>query len=72
MKTYSYPTTRNGSLHSSTSWKAEILNNQFSSVFTTEDLNNSPDLKPSSYNKILLISTSLINRTDQTKSQQDF
>jgi hypothetical protein len=32
--------------------KAEILNSQYNSVFTTEDLNNIPDLGPSNTNNI--------------------
>ena len=38
-----------GTLHSSPKEKAEILNNQFSSVFTTEDSNKIPDLGESPY-----------------------
>jgi hypothetical protein len=33
-------------------WKAEILNSQYNSVFTTEDLNNIPDLGHSNTNNI--------------------
>ena len=38
-----------GTLHSSPKEKAEILNNQFSSVFTNEDSSNIPDLGESPY-----------------------
>jgi hypothetical protein len=36
-------------LHGESKTKAEILNTQFSSVFTTEDITNVPDLGDSPY-----------------------
>ena len=46
------PLNHNGVSHSSSKQKAEILNNQFSSVFTKEDKGTLPSLGPSPYASI--------------------
>ena len=43
------PLRADGTLHSTPSEKADILNTQFSSVFTTEDVTSTPDLGHSPY-----------------------
>jgi len=43
------PLKDNGSLISDSKGKVEVLNKQYSSVFTDEDTSNTPDLSPSPY-----------------------
>ena len=43
------PLMKDGTLHGDSKTKAELLNSQFSSVFTTEDTTNFPDLGDSPY-----------------------
>ena len=41
-----------GTLHSDPAKKASLLNNQFTSVFTAEDVDNTPDLGPSPHPEV--------------------
>ena len=83
MELYLFTTTRssrkeNGNLHGDPKTKAKLLNSQFSSVFSTDNTSNIPDLGTSQYNEAPQITVTqngaykLLHGLNQHKATDEF